>query len=139
MQNRPERCILCNPSVSEIQEVCPIPVVKPSIQVLLPLLWAFSSSSYFYKVIKNPYLSIEKVQCKNNNLPRRHAVNGIFIRGFVDGKRYTDIHTSALRVSDQYQKVLPRAKINFKISRDDSRIWRNDFEPFQGETSQSIA
>ena len=75
--------------------------------------------------------------CKNNNLPRGHATNGIFIRGLVDGKRYTDIHTSTLRVSDQYQKVLPRANINFRISRGDSRFWGNDFELSQGKTPQS--
>ena len=79
-------------------------------EFFLPLLRAFSSSS----------LSLEETQCKNNNLPRRHATNGIFIRGLVDGKRYTDIHTSTLRVSDQYQKVLPRAKIDFRICRGDS-------------------
>ena len=114
-----------------------IPVEKPSIRVLLPLLRAFSSSSGFYKAIKSPYLSLEKAQCKNNNLPRRHVTNGIFIRGLVDGKRYTDIHTSTLRFSDQYQKVLPRANIDFRISRGDSRFWGNDFEPSQGKTPQS--
>ena len=103
----------------------------------LPLLRTFSSSSGFYKAIRSPYLSLEKTQCKNNNLPRRHATNGIFIRGLVDGKRYTDIHTSTLRFSDQYQKVLPRANIDFRISRGDSRFWGNDFEPSQGKTPQS--
>ena len=67
VQDRPEGCILCNPPVSEIQDVCQIPVGRPSIRVLLPLLWAFSSSSGFYKTIKSPYLSFEKAQCKNNN------------------------------------------------------------------------
>ena len=86
--------------------------------------------------MKSPYLSLEKVLCKNNNLPRRHASNGIFIRGFVDGKRCTDIHTSTLRVSDQYQKVISRANINFRISRGDSRFWENYFEPPQGKTPQ---
>ena len=38
VQDRPEGCILCNPPVSEIQEVCQIPVERPSIRVLLPLL-----------------------------------------------------------------------------------------------------
>ena len=66
VQDRPE-CILCNPPVSEIQKVCQIPVERPSIRVLLPLLRAFSSSSGFYKAIKSPYISFEKAQCKNNN------------------------------------------------------------------------
>ena len=101
VQDRPEGCISCNPLVSEIQKVCQIPVERPSIRVLLPLLRAFSSSSGFYNAIKSPYLSLEKTPCKNNNLPQRHATNGIFIRGLVDGKRYTDIHTSTLRFSDQ--------------------------------------
>ena len=137
VQDRPEGCILCNPPVSEVQEVCPIPVERPSIRVLLPLFWAFSSPFGFYKIIKGPYLSPKKAQCKNNNLPRRHATNGIISRGFVDGTRYTDIHASALRVSDQYEKVLPRVNIDFRISWGDSRFWGNDFELFQGETSQS--
>ena len=55
--------------VSEIQDVCQIPVEKPSVQVLLPLLQTFSCSSGLYKVIKSPYLSLEKTQYKNNNLP----------------------------------------------------------------------
>ena len=97
----------------------------------------FSSSSGLYKVINSPYLSFEKAQYKNNNLPRRHAPNSIFIRGIVDGKRYTDIHTSTIRVSDQYQKVLPRTNIDFSVSRGDSRFWENEFEPSQGETPQS--
>ena len=46
--------------VTEIQEVCQIPVEMASIRVLLPLL--------LYKVIKS--LSLEKAQCKNNSLPR---------------------------------------------------------------------
>ena len=88
VQDRPEGCILCNPPVSEIQKVCQIPVERPSIRVLLPLLRAFSSSSGFCKAIKSPFLSLEKAQCKNNNLPRLHATNGTFIGGLVDGKKY---------------------------------------------------
>ena len=88
VQDRPEGCILCNPPVSEIQKVCQIPVERPSIRVLLPLLRAFSSSSGFCKAIKSPFLSLEKAQCKNNNLPRRHATNGTFTGGLVDGKKY---------------------------------------------------
>ena len=54
----------------EIQEVSQISVEKPSIRfLLLSLLRAFSSSSGLYKVLKSPYLSTEKTQCKNNNLP----------------------------------------------------------------------
>ena len=58
MQDRPEGWILCNPPVNKIQEVCQIPVERPSIRFLLPLLRASSSSSGFYKVIKSPYLPI---------------------------------------------------------------------------------
>ena len=65
VKDRPEGSTLCNLPVSEIQKVCQI----PSIRVLLPLLPAFSSSSGFYKAIKSPYLSLEKTQCKNYNLP----------------------------------------------------------------------
>ena len=96
----------------------------------LQLLW-------FLQSYRSPYISLEKAQFKNNNLPRRHDTNGIFIRGLFDGKRYTDIRTSTLRISDQYQKVLPRANIDFRISRGDSRFWGNDFESSQGETPQS--
>ena len=97
----------------------------------IQLLWFLQS---YYKSLS---LSLEKAQCENNNLPPRHATNSIFIRGFVDDKRYTDIHTSGLRVSDQYQKVLPRPNIDFRISRGDNKFWGNDFDSFQGETSQS--
>ena len=37
-------------------------------------------------------------------------------------KRYTDIHISTLRVSDQFQKVLPRGNIDFKIYLGNSRF-----------------
>ena len=76
VQDRPEGCILCNTLVSKTQEVCQIPVERPSIRVLLPLIRAFSSFSGFYQVIKSPYFSLEKPQYKNDNLPRRHAPNG---------------------------------------------------------------
>lgn len=105
--------------------------------LLLPSLRAFSSSSGRFKVLKSPYLSLEEAQCKNNNLPWPHAPNSIFMIGLVDGKRCTDTHTSTLRVSDQYQKVLPRAHINFIISRGDSKFYGNNFETSQGETPES--
>ena len=44
VQDRPEGCILCNSTVSKIQEEWQIPAERPSIRVLLPLLQAFSSS-----------------------------------------------------------------------------------------------
>ena len=37
---------------------------RPSIRVLFPLLWVFSSSSGLYKIIKSSYLTLEKAQCK---------------------------------------------------------------------------
>ena len=51
--------------------------------------------------------------------------------------RNTDIHTSTLRVFDQYEQVLPRANIDFRISPGDSRVWGNDLEPCQGKTPHS--
>ena len=134
MQDRPKGCLLCNRTVSEVQEVCQTPVESSSIRVLLPLPRDFSSSSGFYKAIKSPYLSIEKAQYKNNNLPRRHATNGISLEDLLTAR---DIFTSTLRVSGQYQKVLPRANIDFRISWGDKRFCRNDFEPSQRETPQS--
>ena len=68
VQDRPERCIICNPSVSEVQEVYQIPVEKFSMRFLLPLLWLFPAPLVFTKLLKVP-ISLEKAQCKNNNLP----------------------------------------------------------------------
>ena len=39
----------------------------------------------------------------------------IFIRGLLDGKRYTYVNTLTLRFSDQYQKILPRANIDLEF------------------------
>ena len=55
----------------------------------------------------------------------------------IDGKGYTDIHPSTLRLSDQYQEVLPRANIDFRNCRGDSWFCGNDFEPFQRENPKS--
>ena len=88
----------------------------------LRLLWSLDNN------FKRPYLTLEKAQGKNNNLPQQHAPNGICIRGLADGKRYTDI-TSTLKVSDEYQEVLTGANIDFTISRGDSKFWENDFGP----------
>ena len=137
VQDRPEGRILCYLPVSEIHKVCQIPVERPSIRAFLPLLRDFSSCSSFHKAIKSLYISLEKAHSKNSNIPRRHATNGIFIRGLVDGNRYTDIHTSTHGVSNQYQNVLPRANADFRISRGDSRFWGNDLELSQGKTPQS--
>ena len=61
-------------------------------------------------------------------IPRRRAPSGTFTGGLVGGKRYTDIHTATLRVSGQYQKVLPKANVDFRISWEDSRFRGNYFE-----------
>ena len=118
-----------------IQKVCQIPVEAPSFRVLLPLLPTFFCSSGLYKVAKSPFLCLEQAQSKNNNL---HALNGIFVGGLVDDKEYTDIHTWTLKVSYQYQKVLPRADIDFRISRGDSKFCGNVFEPSWRESPESI-
>lgn len=82
-------------------------------------------------------LSLEEAQYKHNNLPRQHAPNGIFTKRLVHGKRYIDIHSSILRVSDQYQKALSKTNIDFRISRGGSTFWVNDFQPLQRESPQS--
>ena len=41
-----------------------------------------------------------KAQFRNNHLPRRHALDNIFIGRLVDGKEYTDIVPSTLRFSN---------------------------------------
>ena len=47
----------------------------------------------FTKLLKVPIsLSLEKAHCRNNNLPRWHATNDIFIRRSVDGKRFIFQH-----------------------------------------------
>ena len=89
----------------------------------LQLLWSLENN------FKRPYLTLEKAQGKNNNLPQQHAPNGIFIRGLADGKRHNDIHTSTLKVSDEYQEVLTGANIDFIISQGDSKFRGNGFGP----------
>ena len=85
----------------------------------LQLLWSLQSYS------KSLSLSLERALCKNSDLSWQHAPNGIFFRGLVDGKGYTDIHSSKFRVFDRYQKGLPRANVNFRIFRSDSRFCGN--------------
>ena len=63
----------------------PSPSLSPSLSLSLSL-------SVSVSVSVSVSLSPEKGQCKNN-IPRRHVLNGFFIKGLVAGKRYTDIHT----------------------------------------------
>ena len=51
--------------------------------------------------------------CKNNNLLRGHATNGIFIRGLVDGKRYTDIHTWGFLINIKKSYLEPTSTFDF--------------------------
>ena len=95
----------------------------------------FSALLVFKKLIENSYLSLEKPHCKNNHLPQRYALNSIFIRGLSDGKAYTDIYLSTLKLFVQYQEVLPRVKI--RISRNNSRFCGNDIELSERESSKS--
>ena len=41
-----------------------------------------------------------KAHCRSNHLPRRDALENVFIGRLVDGNRYTDIVPSTLRFSD---------------------------------------
>ena len=98
----------CQRNPGSMSDICG----KTFKRVFLPLLRIFSSSSGLCKVIKGPYLSLEKAQCKDKNLPRQHPPNRIFI----DFKRYTDTHTLTFNLlekcpnaelfTDQYGPVI---------------------------------
>lgn len=60
----------------------------------------FSSASLvFTELLKIP-ISLDKAQCKHINIHIDLALNDIFIQGLVDSKVYTNIHISALSISD---------------------------------------
>lgn len=43
------------------------------------------------------------------------CLDGIFIKGLLDGKRCTYVYTLTLRFSDQCQKVLPKTNIGLEF------------------------
>ena len=137
VQNRFARRILCNSSIKEIKKVYQISVEGPPIRVLLPLFRTFIGSSYFYKAIKDSNLSLEKAQCQNYNLPRRHVINGNHSGRSFDSKGHTDIPVTTLRVLDQHQKVSSGTDIDFRISGCDSRFHKYDIEPSQGKSCKN--
>lgn len=53
----------------------------------------------------------------------------------ADGKGYTNIYSSTLMLSDQYQEVLPSSNMNFTISLGDNRFY--DVEPSNWESLES--
>ena len=85
------------------------------IRILLPLLRVFFSSFDLYKVIKSLYFSFSIRFNVRIIFTSKKCPEGIFIRGLLDGKRYTYVHTLTLRVSVQYQKVLPRTNIDLEL------------------------
>ena len=128
MQDRPEGCISYNPPVSEIQKVCQIPVERPSIRVLLPLLRAFSSSSGFTMLLKVPISLLKKLHVRiiiylNDMLLMASSLEDLLMA--------RDTLIFILQHLGFLINLLPRANIDFRISQGDSRFWRNDFEPSQ--------
>ena len=74
-----EECILFSYIKSCIQEVCPVSLVKATLQASLTLFWTRSSTKNFYKITQNSSFSITSPEHTNYNLLGRHVVHSPYI------------------------------------------------------------
>ena len=79
------------------------------------LCFGFSSAPLTFTKLLSLYFSFSIRFNVRIIFTSKKCPEGIFIRGLLDGKRYTYVHTLTLRVSVQYQKVLPRTNIDLEL------------------------
>ena len=105
VQTGSQGCILLHPNRREFQKVSSISVVRELVRVSLPVLWFGSSTENFCKIVKSSHFYLTQDQYKNNNLSRRYAANGAYIRGNNDESGHSNLPLAASGICHKLGKV----------------------------------
>ena len=60
--------------------ICLLPLVRKLVRVPVPLLWFGSSTTHIQKIVKSAHDNLTQDKHQNNNLLRRHDIDGSLFR-----------------------------------------------------------
>ena len=105
VQDRSQRCLLCNSSQQTVIKTREIQVVRQTLRVSLPLFWFRATFKSFYQITKNPNCFFETNKCSNNCLSGRYITDAADLTGNYDSEGYIDFSVAKFGVCQKPEKA----------------------------------
>ena len=105
VQDRSQRCLLCNSSQQTVIKTREIQVVRQTLRVSLPLFWFRATFKSFYQITKNPNCFFETNKYSNNCLSGRYITDAADITGNYDSEGYIDFSVAKFGVCQKPEKA----------------------------------
>ena len=105
VQDRSQRCLLCNSSQQTVIKTREIQVVRQTLRVSLPLFWFRATFKSFYQITKNPNCFFETNKYSNNCLSGRYITDAVDLTGNYDSEGYIDFSVAKFGVCQKPEKV----------------------------------
>ena len=136
MQGGPGRCLLLRSFAQESSKISAISMEQKHLRVLVSVFWSGSSTSDFYKIIKDSHCSFEADSSQNNHLFGRHVADESDCKQSRNSQGYIDFSIAESRLCDKSAEICSGAFAKDRVSRTGNRLAENDYNTTIGKSKK---
>ena len=107
-----------------------------TLRVLVSMFWSGSSTSDFYKIIKNSHCGFEVDSNQNNHLSGRHVVHESYYKRSRNSQGYIDFSIAESRLCNKSAEICSGALAKDRVSRSGNRLSENDINTTTGNRAE---
>ena len=100
------------------------------------MFWSGSSTSDFYKIIKDSHCSFEADSNHNNHLSERHVADESDYERSRNTQRYIDFSIAESRLCNKSAEICSGALAKYRVSKSGNRLSENDINTTTGKTKK---
>ena len=117
VQGGPERCLLLRSFVQESSKISSTSMEGKHLRVLVSIFWSGSSTSDFYKIIKDSHCGFEANSNQNNHLSGQHVADESDYKRSRNSQRYIDFSIAEFRLCNKSAEICSGAVAKDRVSR----------------------
>ena len=137
LQIRSKRCLFFRSIASRIAETCTIQMERSNVPIPMSMLRSRPCSKKFYEINESSHRLNEAIECSNDSLSGRHAIDGILNRRDASSQGHLNFHFAESGVFDQHKKISVESQPDFTVFRCGSQLSRDDSVTSHGEEGQN--
>ena len=136
VQGGPERCLLLRSFVQESSKISSTSMEGKHLRVLVSIFWSGSSTSDFYKIIKDSHCGFEANSNQNNHLSGQHVADESDYKRSRNSQRYIDFSIAEFRLCNKSAEICSGAVAKDRVSRSGNRLSENDINTTTGKSKK---